>query len=634
MGARDDAAFEAFVAERSGDLLRTAVLLTRDRGHAEDLLQTALVKAYRRWNRIDGDPYPYVRRILVTSAASWRRLRVTQEIVELPAHDHAAPDDTEHVAERDRMAAALATLPPRMRPCSCSVTPRTSASSPPRTSSAARCTRSAARPCVAWLACAPSWAQRGAPSATPSSRSTDMTISDLELEAGLRDLRARADLIAPAPADLAHRTRERYRAQRRARTALAAGGLVAALVVIGVPIANSTLADPQRGQAATPSGHTFTPSAPTGLLAVPTRGDLAGDDDWIAAVAALDWGPVDPSTVPTGLEIPDPPVGGRQVAFAGDVPSGRVALVLGLDGRFLGRAWFVGPPGAEPDEMSLATPPAFVDPRGFAGLVDAAGPEVPEKTLVVVSMPGDTMAWRTASVVSASGKVDSPSLDVEVEDGIGTAKISAPWQGGVDVRGNDGQRRGGYLTDSDRSRSAGPAGALPAGTRIIDPRGLAALTVRVNAEQLASSVLGQYALDPATARPTLLAAGPLGARNNQYGELYGMTHPSGATEIWLATYPAGTSAGSEVHRFSPMAAGEALLDRVVAVQAKLGLLVSAPLEGTQAQVLDRSGAVLTTIALTSGGGTGPMSDPAAATVRVLDAEGALLGEAPIVQGDP
>jgi RNA polymerase sigma-70 factor (sigma-E family) len=104
--ADDEAAFEAFVAERSGDLLRTAVLLTRDRHHAEDLVQTALVKAYRRWSRIDGsDPYPYVRRVLVTSAASWRRLRGTQEIVSLPAHDPAGPDETE----------ALATLPPRMR---------------------------------------------------------------------------------------------------------------------------------------------------------------------------------------------------------------------------------------------------------------------------------------------------------------------------------------------------------------------------------------------------------------------------------------------------------------------------------------------------------------------------------------
>lgn len=116
MGTRDEAGFEEFVAARSDDLLRTAVLLTRDRGHAEDLLQTALVKAYRRWNRIgSADPYPYVRRILVTSAASWRRLRTTQEIVSLPSHDVPGPDANDGFADREQMADALATLPPRMR---------------------------------------------------------------------------------------------------------------------------------------------------------------------------------------------------------------------------------------------------------------------------------------------------------------------------------------------------------------------------------------------------------------------------------------------------------------------------------------------------------------------------------------
>jgi RNA polymerase sigma-70 factor (sigma-E family) len=114
--ARDEAVFEAFVAARSDDLLRVAVLLVRDRGHAEDLLQTALVKAYRRWNRIAAaDPYPYVRRVMVTSAASWRRLRTTQEIVSLPPHDRAAPDATDGFGDRAQMADALATLPPRMR---------------------------------------------------------------------------------------------------------------------------------------------------------------------------------------------------------------------------------------------------------------------------------------------------------------------------------------------------------------------------------------------------------------------------------------------------------------------------------------------------------------------------------------
>jgi RNA polymerase sigma-70 factor (sigma-E family) len=116
MRAAHESAFEEFVAARSNDLMRLAVLLAADRGHAEDLVQIALVKAYRRWGRISlEDPYPYVRRVLVNSAASWRRRRVTQEIVDLPSHDPAGPDDTDAVAERHRMDAALAELPPRMR---------------------------------------------------------------------------------------------------------------------------------------------------------------------------------------------------------------------------------------------------------------------------------------------------------------------------------------------------------------------------------------------------------------------------------------------------------------------------------------------------------------------------------------
>ena len=115
MRAADESAFEQFVARRSADLMRLAVLLAADRGHAEDLVQTALVKAYRRWGGIDADdPYPYVRRVLVTSAASWRR-RTTQEIVDLPSHDPAGPDATDAVAERYRMSEALEGLPPRMR---------------------------------------------------------------------------------------------------------------------------------------------------------------------------------------------------------------------------------------------------------------------------------------------------------------------------------------------------------------------------------------------------------------------------------------------------------------------------------------------------------------------------------------
>ena len=68
--------FEEYVAARQAGLLRTAYLLTGHRQDAEDLVQTALVKVVPHWNRIDGDPDPYVRRVLVRENISrWRRRR-------------------------------------------------------------------------------------------------------------------------------------------------------------------------------------------------------------------------------------------------------------------------------------------------------------------------------------------------------------------------------------------------------------------------------------------------------------------------------------------------------------------------------------------------------------------------------
>ena len=70
----DAAEFAGFVAARSPRLLRTAYLLTHDRALAEDLLQTALAKSWFAWNRLDGDPEPYVRKVLATTYATcWRR---------------------------------------------------------------------------------------------------------------------------------------------------------------------------------------------------------------------------------------------------------------------------------------------------------------------------------------------------------------------------------------------------------------------------------------------------------------------------------------------------------------------------------------------------------------------------------
>jgi RNA polymerase sigma-70 factor (sigma-E family) len=108
--------FDEFVVTRSPRLLRTAYLLTRDWALAEDLLQTALARAWEAWARIDGDPEPYVRRILVnTYASAWRRRwRGELPTAELPEAADAG-DPHRGFDDRDRLWRALGRLPRRQR---------------------------------------------------------------------------------------------------------------------------------------------------------------------------------------------------------------------------------------------------------------------------------------------------------------------------------------------------------------------------------------------------------------------------------------------------------------------------------------------------------------------------------------
>ncbi|WP_336026539.1 SigE family RNA polymerase sigma factor [Geodermatophilus sp. FMUSA9-8] len=111
----DDAGFAEFVVAQQAGLLRLATLLAGDTGHGEDLLQTALLKVYRRWGRVSRLEHPaaYARRVLVTTHTSWcRRLSTSEQVMEsLPDHaDPAASVEVDH-----DLRVALQALPPRMR---------------------------------------------------------------------------------------------------------------------------------------------------------------------------------------------------------------------------------------------------------------------------------------------------------------------------------------------------------------------------------------------------------------------------------------------------------------------------------------------------------------------------------------
>jgi RNA polymerase sigma-70 factor (sigma-E family) len=114
MRAADDADFTAFVAACYRRLLRSAYLITGDLADAEDLLQTALERAYRRWSSVRRAEVPeaYVRRIVVTSAIdAARRRRVSSSPLDeahLPGQRDSAVEDT---AGRLALAALVRQLP-------------------------------------------------------------------------------------------------------------------------------------------------------------------------------------------------------------------------------------------------------------------------------------------------------------------------------------------------------------------------------------------------------------------------------------------------------------------------------------------------------------------------------------------
>jgi RNA polymerase sigma-70 factor (sigma-E family) len=105
--------FEEFVAARQQALLRTAYLLTGHRQDAEDLVQTALIKAVPHWHRISGDPEAYVRRILVRENVSrWRGRRWREVVTDTPGEVALQEGD---VTDRIALQRALTELSPRQR---------------------------------------------------------------------------------------------------------------------------------------------------------------------------------------------------------------------------------------------------------------------------------------------------------------------------------------------------------------------------------------------------------------------------------------------------------------------------------------------------------------------------------------
>ncbi|MFN8098313.1 MAG: SigE family RNA polymerase sigma factor [Dermatophilaceae bacterium] len=105
--------FDALVDARATSLMRLALLLTGNRADAEDLLQTALLRAYTQRARVlaAGAPSAYLRRILVNE-----HLRAGARPRPIPVADvDPGVVDARSPEERDAVWRLLATLPRQQR---------------------------------------------------------------------------------------------------------------------------------------------------------------------------------------------------------------------------------------------------------------------------------------------------------------------------------------------------------------------------------------------------------------------------------------------------------------------------------------------------------------------------------------
>jgi RNA polymerase sigma-70 factor (sigma-E family) len=114
--AARDTEFSEFVAARRTHLRRVAYAICGDWHRADDLVQTALVKLYVAWPRInqDGREEAYVRTIIVRANVDEHRRPWRRERIGLPGPDRPARPDLP-VEERSALFEALQALPTMQR---------------------------------------------------------------------------------------------------------------------------------------------------------------------------------------------------------------------------------------------------------------------------------------------------------------------------------------------------------------------------------------------------------------------------------------------------------------------------------------------------------------------------------------
>ncbi|MCW2579581.1 MAG: hypothetical protein JWR82_1182 [Blastococcus sp.] len=219
------------------------------------------------------------------------------------------------------------------------------------------------------------------------------------------------------------------------RNALIGGMCVAVLVAAGSCLDGAASVPDPGPSAGTAPGPRGSPIASSGLLDRPTRGSLASDIAFVDGVRALPWGDGQQEVFPDGRVPggpPEPPPDQRTVVFAGDVPGGRWAVVVGpIDfgagpgalpgvpgGPDLAAAVFTGPRGAAPEQMTIAGGVNLVPANWTPALLDPT-----TGTLLVVATPGEQVEVSEGPEIAADGSGSRDYRQVETTDGIAVVRL-------------------------------------------------------------------------------------------------------------------------------------------------------------------------------------------------------------------
>jgi hypothetical protein len=389
--------------------------------------------------------------------------------------------------------------------------------------------------------------------------------------------------LPPAAAEaIAALIGEAQGSRRRRRLRFTAGAAVAALLVALTPLL------PQGAE-----------SPPT-VYGEPTRGTLAVNEDFVAGMSEAAW-PGAPG-----------PTDSRRVVFADDVPGGRWALVAAGGNRSqpAAIAWFTGPSGASPDEMTLWSVRSGPDPAMPVSLTDPT-----TGALVVVGAPGDRITVSARPDVGPDGSVTRSFRTLRAPDGVAVAGLTPVPDATVSAARLQVSRENRLLAVRPRiviPRPAGSAADLP--VRALRPAnelwvGDAAVNSRLR------TVFGQLGQVAAATPVTALWSGDLPGVNDRPTRLsiLAIQQASGA---FVVTAPYSYAAdprgrlGSSWCATGVLPAGLPLEQRAVAVRCDLRdqlrgeiyrfLVVVGPRTATTVQLLDDAGAVLSEHPLADG----------------------------------